>query len=126
MNAKYMRRSLIAWLILALLVAQGMRVCLHDFSVHHAASDVHESAAMHLESTLSMFGNHDEEISDVHITFDGILKHASLAPLFALLFVTLLLVLCRPNVARLEQPRDRVFTPPLGHYFSPPLRAPPR
>ena len=56
----------------------------------------------------------------------GMLKHLSSEPLLAVLVITLLLVLLRQGTVWFVQPRDNVFHPPHGHYFSPPLRAPPR
>ena len=126
MFAQTTHRILIAWLILALLLAQGMRVCIHAYGAPHIAEHAHEVSATHLESTFSVLDDHGEAMSDKHISLIGLLKHLSPEPLIALLFVTLLLVLLRQTVVWLAQPRNRVFRPPHGHYFSPPLRAPPR
>ena len=126
MFAQTTHRILIAWLILALLLAQGMRVCIHAYGAPHSAEHAHEVSATHLESTFSVLDDHGEAMSDKHISLIGLLKHLSPEPLIALLFVTLLLVLLRQTVVWLAQPRNRVFRPPHGHYFSPPLRAPPR
>ena len=119
-------RILIGWLILALLLAQGLRVCIHAYDAPHAAEHAHDVAATHLESSFSMLDEHGETMSDTHVSLIGLLKHFSSEPLVVLFFITLLLVLLRQTVVWLAQPRDRVFRPPHGHYFSPPLRAPPR
>ena len=121
------RRTLIAWLIFALLLAQGLRVCMHDYGAPHVAEHAHDVAATHLESTFSVLDDHGESISDTHITLTGILKQITDKPLFAALFIVLLFILLvQQRTVWLAQLRDRVFRPPLGRYFSPPLRAPPR
>ncbi len=127
MFTKTTHRILIGWLILALLLAQGMRVCIHAYGAPHIADHAHEVSATHLESAFSMLDDHGEAVSDTHISLIGMLKHLSAQPLIAVvLLLTLILVLLRTGVLRLTQPRDPVFRPPHGHYFSPPLRAPPR
>lgn len=126
MSAKTTHRIFIAWLILALLFAQGLRVCMHAYDAPHAAEHDHEVSAAHLESTFSMGDGHGEEISDNHISLIGILKHLTAEPLLAALFITLLLVLLPLNIIRFARSCGPVFHPSHGHYFSPPLRAPPR
>jgi len=126
MSAQTARRTLIAWLILALLLAQGLRVCIHAYGEPHIAAHAHDAAATHLESTFSMLDNQDTAMSDAHVTLLWILKHLSSEPLIAALFITLLFVLLRQGAVWFAQPRNRIFYPPHGHFFSPPLRAPPR
>lgn len=127
MSTQTTHRILIGWLILALLLAQGLRVCIHAYGAPHVAEHAHDVAATHLESAFSMLDDHGEAMSDTHITLIGILKNLTAEPLFVALFITLLFVLLRQQPAAwFAQPRDRVFRPPHGHYFSPPLRAPPR
>ena len=127
MFTKTTHRILIGWLILALLLAQGMRVCIHAYGAPHIADHAHEVSATHLESAFSMLDDHGEAVSDTHITLIGILKHLLAQPLIAVvLLLTLILVLLQTGILRLAQPRVQVFRPPHGHYFSPPLRAPPR
>ena len=117
---------------MALLFAQGLRVSMHDYAASHAlahanvAAHDHAAVTTHLESSFSMLHDHGEAMSDTHVSLIGLLKHLSSEPLVALFFITLLLVLLRQTIVWLAQPRDRVFRPPHGHYFSPPLRAPPR
>ena len=125
-------RILIGWLILALLFAQGLRVCMHDYGASHAAAHANDAAhnhaavATHLESTFSTLDERGEAMADTHVSLIGLLKQLSSEPLVALFFITLLLVLLRQTTVWRVQPRERVFRPPHGHYFSPPLRAPPR
>ena len=130
MTSQNIRRSLVAWLILALLLAQGLRVCIHAYgNLTHvtAHAHAHDASAAHLESTFAMLDGHDESLSDVHVPLTGVLKHLATEPLIAALFITLLFVLLpQLSVAWRTRPHDRVFRPPLGHYLSPPLRAPPR
>ena len=127
MSAQTIHRILISWLILALLFAQGLRVCIHTYGEPHVAAQVHNAAATHLESTFSMLDDHGGAMSDTHITLIGILKSLTAEPLYAALFITLLFILLtQQRTVWLVQPRDQVFRPPHGHYFSPPLRAPPR
>ena len=128
MSVQTTRRTLIAWLILALILSQGLRMCMHAYGdPTHVAEHAHDVAATHLESAFSMLDDHGEAVSDAHITLIGMLKHLSSEPLIAALFITLLSVLLpQPGAAWRTRPRDRVFRPPHGHYFSPPLRAPPR
>ena len=128
MYAQTARRTLIAWLILALLLAQGLRVCIHAYgNLTHVTAHAHDASAAHLESTLGMLDGHDESSSDVHVPLTGVLKHLASEPLIAALFITLLFVLLpQQSTVWHARPRDRVFRPPHGHYFSPPLRAPPR
>ena len=119
-------RLVVFFLLPMLLLAQGMRVCIHAYGAPHTAEHAHAVAATHLESAFSMLDDHDEAMSDTHVSLIGLLKHLSSEPLVALFFITLLLVLLRQTIVWLAQPRDHVFHPPHGHYFSPPLRAPPR
>ena len=127
MSAQTARRTLIAWLILVLLLAQGLRVCMHAYGAPHAADHAHDVAATHLESAFSVLDDHGEAVSDTHITLIGVLKHLAFEPLIAALFITLLsALLLQPCAAWRTRPRDRIFRPSHGHYFSPPLRAPPR
>lgn len=127
MSAQNTRRTLIAWVILALILTQGLRLCIHAYDAPHVATHAHDAAAPHIESDLSFLDDHDEAMSDTHITLIGILKHIFSEPLIAALFMVLLFGQLTQQSARWRaRPRDRVFRPPHGHYFSPPLRAPPR
>lgn len=127
MSAQTIHRILIGWLILALLLAQGLRVCIHAYDAPHTTEHSHDAAATHLESSFSMLNDHGEEMSDTHISVIGILKILTSESLLAVLFITVLFILLiQQCVVRLGQPLDNFFRPPSGQYFSPPLRAPPR
>ena len=120
------RLALIVWLILALLLAQGLRVCIHGYgNLTHAAEYSHESTATHFEGTLNMMDGHDGSSSDVHVPLFGMFKVVAVDPLVAVLFVVLALVLVRQGTVWIARARTLDFRPPHGHYFSPPLRAPP-
>lgn len=126
MPAQITHRILIGWLILALLLAQGLRVCIHAYGAPHAEDHAHDVAVTHLESSFSVFDGHGEAVTDTHISLVGILKYISSEPLMAALPITLLLSLLWQGAVWLAFPFSHVFRPPRGHYFSPPLRAPPR
>lgn len=117
------KSALSVFLIAALLLAQGVRVCLH---APHEAHDgpAAQRAALHLESELSTLGEHDDSAADWHYSLFVILKKLSGdSPLAAL--AALILVLFAP--ARVPRPAPSDFTPSAaGAYrWRPPLRAPP-
>lgn len=127
MFSRTTRRTFTWWLILALLFAQGLRVCLHvyDDSAHQPYPDA--VASSHLESTFSQFGDNDPTTVDTHIPLLGLLKNFAAAPLVALVTAVLLIVLLTPErVVRLAWLHDNVPRPRFDHRFTPPLRAPPR
>lgn len=128
MFTKTTHRIVIGWLILALLFAQGLRLCLHDHNAPHMAAHEHEASAAHLESTLSVLDGHGEAMTDTHVSLVGILKDLAAEPLVAVVFVMLLLFILplQQPVVRIKLPLHRIFHLPRGHYCSPPLRAPPR
>lgn len=128
MYSQTTHRILVGWLVLALLSAQGLRICMHAYGDPvHAAEHAHDAAATHLESAFSVLDDHGEAVSDTHISLIGVPKNITVEPLFAALFTTLLFILLtQRRTVWLVQPRDCVFRPPHGHYLSPPLRAPPR
>lgn len=109
-------KAFIACLVLALLLAQGMRLCLHSTTANSS----------HIESTLSAADGHDDHAGNSEITFFGLLVLSAMPVLAAVLVVLLSILapsLCLGRVLRARDPR---FRPPHGHYLTPPLRAPPR
>jgi hypothetical protein len=121
------RRPLVVfWLIPALLLALGLRLCLH---VPHAADDTHtHTTAIHLESHLASPTDTDDA-NDSHVSLafalfkfgeflDGLAVTAVLA-------AALLLFLPR-QTPPVPAPVGAVPALPGGHRFRPPLRAPPR
>lgn len=115
---------LVFWLILALLFAQGMRVCLH---AHDATASDHEhNSAMHVESTLSAAVDHEESAFDADVSLPALLKafYSSLAFAVVLVFSLLAPILLQRVWRR---PSIEVWFPVSPLYsLTPPLRAPPR
>lgn len=112
-----------AWgmvLLAALLLAQGVRVCLH---VPHDAP-AQPYAALHLESEFSSLGEHNDSAADQHYSLFGILKKLP-GDIPLALFVALALAL-RAS-ARSPRPAAAGLTPPAAgvYRWRPPLRAPP-
>lgn len=127
MSSTTATRTLLALLILALLLAQGMRVCMHAYGdPDHVATHAHDVSSTHIESTLDIFDGHDEALSDTHVTLVWMLKHLAAEPLMVALLIALLFIL-KPQATTLWRTslRKRIFPSSYGHYFSPPLRAPP-
>jgi hypothetical protein len=124
MVLRSLHRRLAPWLILLLLVAQGLRVCIPGADGH----DHHESA-IHLESLLTAAADqHESEHDgdgDTDLTLSVLVKlfslflAAGLVPVLTSLFVP---CLASPGY----RPDERCFRPPRGSGFTPPLRAPPR
>lgn len=124
-------RTLARWLILALLLSSGVHLFLHaqEADTHQTYSVVLASA--HFESPHSDHRNGsaagaDEGVSNGHVSLMSLLKHfsdISLGMLFSFLLVFLLLPFVRDSFVY-----ARMVSPQLscGHYFTPPLRAPPR
>ena len=118
-----LHRRLVPGLVLALVLAQGLRLCV-------PATAEHKVHAVHVESVLTVVADQHETNSagDVDVPLDLLAKTANAGPAFAALLVfaaVLFLPLPPPGV-----PRPRAATvaccPPRGHGFLPPPRAPPR
>lgn len=126
MSGKYflsLHRRLAPWLILLLIVAQGLRVCIPDADGHNQ----HDSV-IHLESLLTAAADQHESghQSDKDLTVPVLLK---LIKLFlsgglALLCALLCVVLVRGSCP-FYRPEERCLRPPRDTVFAPPLRAPP-
>lgn len=117
------RSALVFWLILALLLAQGIRVCLH---AHDAPAPDHEHAStMHLESTLSVVADHEESAFDADVSLAMLLKVFS-TPVFALVLAFVFLVPILRQLARYRPPAKSWFPVSATYSLTPPLRAPPR
>ena len=132
MTAQTTHRILIGWLILALLFAQGLRVCMHpyDNSAHPAYPGGVTSS--HLESSFSTlfsgeFGGEDQIAADVHVPLFSLLMSFSAELFIAIVGAVLLIVLLTPQrVMRLLWRDDTVLKIRFSRHFTPPLRAPPR
>ena len=115
------------WLVPALLLSLGLRVCLHayDGSTHQAYPG--GMASSHLESALGADSGGGEASSNAHVPLLSLLKNLAAEPLIAIVFAALLIVLLTPQrVVRPAWSHDIVLRPRFGHHFAPPLRAPPR
>lgn len=112
-------------LLVALLCAQGLRLCLH--APHDADVDHVHSTALHVENDLSTDGDGDDSPGDQHVpmTLAFFKKVADATPWVMLVALAVLFLL--PPVV--DRPAARpVAALPLtgGHRWRPPLRAPPR
>jgi len=119
------RRTLARWLILALLLSLGARVCFHaqDALLHQADSSA--VAFIHLESSAS-HEDKDEAASHAHMLLLSLFKHffdEVVGVLFLSLLMVLLLPVGRDWFSNAGSVRSRSLC---RYYFTPPLRAPPR
>ena len=122
------RSRLIVFLLLPmLLLAQGVRVYLHDFNNPAHGPEHQHSTPLHLESALSGLSDHEKLPGDVDIPFSALTKLHAAALAFALvtMFVFILLALPRHGLG-FPPGHSRPFYLPHLLYLSPPLRAPPR
>ena len=122
------RSRLVVFLLLPmLLLAQGVRVCLHDFDNPAHGVEHQHSTPLHLESALSGLSDHEKLPGDVDIPFSALTKFCAAALAFALVttFVFILLALPRRGLG-FPPDHSRPFYLPALYYLSPPLRAPPR
>ena len=122
------RSHLVIFLLLpVLLLAQGVRVCLHDFDNPAHSVEHQHSSPLHLESTLSALGDHEEAPGDVDVPLSALIKLYVAALAFAIVTATVfLLPALRQQGHRFPSGDSRPFYFPVLHYLSPPLRAPPR
>lgn len=117
--------------VLAILYAQGLRVCIHgagytDFS----ASDT-PASSMYLESAIASSaltaGSEPACPPEQDVSLSGILKDVSTPSLF-LLFLAILIVLLPPRqlLRIVRPPQPLLFDTSRSYGLRPPLRAPPR
>ena len=127
MSTQTTHRILIGWLILALLLAQGLRVCIHTYDPSNHPASLGNLSSIHLES---IFDDQEPVVATANmqdVPVFSLLKVFFADPITAiasLVFLVALLML--PYVVRLVRPHDPVLKPPSGYYLTPPLRAPPR
>lgn len=119
-------KAVLFWLIPALLLSLGLRVCLHAPDATNP--DQADAAAIHLENDLASTADLDDadngHVSPAFAPF----KFGKLADVFAfaaVLTATLLLFLSR-ETTRVFAPAWTIPALSHGHRFRPPLRAPPR
>lgn len=126
LRSSSLRTVLVPWLVLLLLLAQGLRLCIPAETAH--GHDAH--AAVHLESVITSAadrhetGTHD---GDLDLPLSAVLKAFQANPFFYVLFIFVLLVSLPHRTGSSVRPGHAfLFRPPRGHCLSPPLRAPPR
>lgn len=119
-------RTVALLLLPALLFAQGLRLCFHS-PVHAAHVDAHAHAStVHLESTLSIAGDHEESAGDVDVAFAALLKIFYSLLAFAVVSAFVVLAIA-PRAGRRRIALPQFFYPPyVVCSLTPPLRAPPR
>ena len=119
-------RTVALLLLPALLFAQGLRLCFHS-PVHAAHIDAHAHAsAVHLESTLSLAGDHEESAGDVDVAFAALLKIFYSLLAFAVVSAFVVIATAPRVHKRRIAPVQFYFHPYAVYSLTPPLRAPPR
>ncbi len=120
-------RLIVFLLLPMLLLAQGLRICLHDHDQLAYPADHQHSAPLHLESALSSVSDHEEAPGDVDVPLSALIKLYVAALAFAVVTALFFLPLALPQRDhRFPSGDSRPFYFPVLHYLSPPLRAPPR
>jgi len=120
-----LRAALVPWLVLLLLLAQGLRLCVPSETAH--GHDAH--VTVHLESLITSAADRHESDSDdgnLDLPLSAVLKAFQANPLFLALFVFILILTFPHSTGRGVRPQALSFRPPRGHRLTPPLRAPPR
>lgn len=110
--------------LLAVLLTQGLRLCLHTPHVEDVGHA--HAAAVHLESDLTSPAESDDDANDRHVTL-GLALVKQLID--SLAFAVLLAVVWALFLPRLSQrfavPRNIRSLPSVAYRLRPPLRAPP-
>lgn len=124
MSYRIGRRGLTLWLVLAILFAQGLRLCLHAL---HAADEVHaHAAAIHLESNIASPLDSDDDANDSHVPLGlALIKQLTDSTAFAALLAVMLLPFSPTAKTRFAVSRDAIPVPAVDRRLRPPLRAPP-
>lgn len=119
-------RTVALLLLPALLFAQGLRMCFHSpVDAAHMDNHVHASA-VHMESTLSLAGDHEESAGDVDVAFAALLKVFYSLLAFALVSAFVVLAITPRTRRGRIAPLPFFFHPYAVYSLTPPLRAPPR
>jgi len=117
--------ALVPWLVLLLLLAQGLRLCLPAETAH--GHDTH--AAVHLESLITSAADQHESDShdgNLELPLSAVLKAFQVDPLLFALFVFVLVLSLPHRTGPGVRPETLSFRLSRGYHLSPPLRAPPR
>lgn len=130
LRSLHFRAALVPWVILLLLLAQGLRLCIPaEAAPEHAPNGHGQRAIAHLESVITSAADQHESQShdgDLDVPLSVLLKVFQNNPFCLALFVFALFVLPAPRIRSGAWPEALVFRPPRGHRLGPPLRAPPR
>lgn len=122
MHFSQLHRRLAPWLVLLLLLAQGLRICIpaHAEDAHHDG--------VHLESLFTVVADQHESDhdTDTDLSVSGLFKLLSFNLAWAGLFVFVLVLSASRPAAGGYAFDERCFRPLRGAGFPPPLRAPPR
>ncbi|MDO8413694.1 MAG: hypothetical protein Q7S51_07905 [Gallionellaceae bacterium] len=120
-------RLIVFFLLPMLLLAQGMRICLHDLGNPAHVAEHQHTTPLHLESPLSGLHDHEEALGDVDVPFSALIKLCSAALAFAIVTTVIFLLLAMPQRNhRFPADDSRSLYFPVLHHLNPPLRAPPR
>ena len=120
-------RLVVFFLLPMLLLAQGMRICLHDLDNSAHIVDQQHTTPLHLESALSGVSDHEEAPGDVDVPLSALIKLCAAALAFAIVTTLVFLLLALPQCDhRFPTGDSRSLYFSVLHYLSPPLRAPPR
>lgn len=136
---KTKKRNLYLWAVLlsvALLCAQGVKLHVHDLNHDHDQQHSHSPAegtvnhshlsVAHLSSDTSHVDHHEEVVTEIDTSQDGLLiKVSSSISLLALLATVLTLLLPGFNRYTFLPRRENGTNIPWRYHISPPLRAPP-
>lgn len=125
LRSSSLRTALVPWLVLLLLLAQGLRLCIPAETAHGHDAQL----TVHLESLITSVADQHESNShdgDQEMPLSAVLKAFQANPLFFALFVFVLVLSFPHRTGRNVRPEALSFRPPRGHRLAPPLRAPPR
>lgn len=115
----------VAYLALALVFVQGVRLHMHTYSHDPTTSDHAHQQQAHFDQDASEKG-HPDEVAQIDLSQQGFVKKLTLGSLIIALFATVILLLPRRLRSRIAWPLNSRI-PLVSRPFSlrPPLRAPP-
>lgn len=136
---KTKKRTLYLWAVLlsvAVLCAQGVKLHVHDLTHDHDQQHSHSPteeevnhshlSVAHLSSDISHVDHHEEVVTEIDTSQNGLLiKVSSSISLLALLATALTLLLPSFNRYTFHPRRENDTNIPWRYHTSPPLRAPP-
>ncbi|MBZ0070125.1 MAG: hypothetical protein K8I04_00120 [Gammaproteobacteria bacterium] len=115
----------VAYLAIALVFVQGVRLHVHTYNHDSATSDHTHQEQAHFD-TVGTGQHHPDEVAQIDLSQDGFLKKLPLSSLVIALFAAVIMLLSRRPASQVSWRPDRRILP-LSWPFSlrPPLRAPP-